>query len=97
MLHIIDDTIADGDKLVQRLTGHGTMQGSLAGMPATGKHAPWSEIHVSCFKDGKVVEHWAADRLRSSQVAFEPIHNAFQKIEHVIRFRDGMLLTRVDD
>jgi steroid delta-isomerase-like uncharacterized protein len=57
--YTIDDTIAEGDKVVQRTTGRATMTGSFAGMPATGKHATWSEIHISRFKDGKVVEHWA--------------------------------------
>ncbi len=54
----IDDQIAEGDKVVARLTGHGTMKGAFAGMPPTGKHASWSEIHISRFKDGKIVEHW---------------------------------------
>ncbi len=55
----VDDTIAEGDNVVQRLTGYGTMKGSFAGMPGTGKQAAWSEIHISRFKDGKIVEHWA--------------------------------------
>jgi predicted ester cyclase len=57
--YTIDDTIAEGDKVVQRVTGNGTMTGPFAGMPATLKHASWEEIHISRFKDGKVVEHWA--------------------------------------
>ncbi len=56
--YTIDDTIAEGDKVVARLTGQGTMKGTFAGMPATGKHASWSEIHINRFKDGKIVEHW---------------------------------------
>jgi steroid delta-isomerase-like uncharacterized protein len=58
--YTIDDEIADGDKVVQRVTGQGTMKGSFAGMPATGKHASWSEIHISRLKDGKIVEHWGS-------------------------------------
>ena len=55
-----DETMAEGDKVVQRLTGHGTMKGSLLGFPATGKHADWGEIHISRVgADGKFVEHWA--------------------------------------
>lgn len=58
--YTIDDTIAEGDKVVQRITGHGTMEGSFAGMPATGKHASWGETHISRVgSDGKFVEHWA--------------------------------------
>ena len=56
--YTIDDQIAEGDKVVSRLTGQGTMKGAFAGMPATGKHATWSEIHISRFTNGKVVEHW---------------------------------------
>jgi predicted ester cyclase len=34
------------------------MKGNFAGMPATGRKATWTEIHVSRVRDGKVVEHW---------------------------------------
>jgi steroid delta-isomerase-like uncharacterized protein len=54
----IEDTIAEGDRLVQRTTAHGTMRGDFQGMPASGKDATWSEIHITRFADGKVVEHW---------------------------------------
>lgn len=54
----VDDVIAEGDKVVTRITGQGTMKGAFAGMTATNKHASWSEIHISRFKDGKIVEHW---------------------------------------
>ena len=57
--YTIDDTIGEGDKVVQRLTGQGTMTGAFMGMPATGKSATWSEIHISRFANGKIVEHWA--------------------------------------
>ena len=56
--YTIEDTIAEGDRLVQRTTAHGTMKGDFQGMPASGKEATWSEIHITRFADGKVVEHW---------------------------------------
>ncbi len=56
--YTIDDEIAEGDRIVQRSTGHGTMKGDFQGMPASGKEATWSEIHIMRFADGKVVEHW---------------------------------------
>src|SRR5438477_3271575 len=34
----IHETIAEGDKVVTRWTGHGTQRGELNGIPATGKH-----------------------------------------------------------
>lgn len=57
--YTIDDTIAEGDTVVQRTTGHGTMTGAFLGMPATGKHADWPEIHITRFANDKAVEHWA--------------------------------------
>lgn len=57
--YTIDDEVAEGDRLVQRITGHGTMRGDFQGMPASGKEATWSEIHVVRFNaDGKAIEHW---------------------------------------
>jgi predicted ester cyclase len=57
--YTIDDTIAEGDRLVQRSTAHGTMKGDFMGMPASGKEATWSEIHIVRFDDdGKALEHW---------------------------------------
>jgi predicted ester cyclase len=43
--YTVDDTVAEGDKVVQRVTGHGTMQGEFLGMLPTGKPATWTEIH----------------------------------------------------
>jgi Predicted ester cyclase len=55
----VDDVIAEGDKVVQRTTAHGTMKGEFAGMPPSGKSATWQQIHILRFADGKEVEHWA--------------------------------------
>jgi predicted ester cyclase len=55
----IEDVVADGDRVVLRITGRGTMRGTLFGLPATGRSASWSEIHISRFAAGKVVEHWS--------------------------------------
>ena len=57
--YTIEYTIAEGDKVVQRITGHGTMKGSFMGLPATGKQAAWTETHISRIANGKFVEHWA--------------------------------------
>ena len=56
--YTIDDEIVAGDKLVHRLTGRGTQKGEFQGVPATGKQATWSEIHIGRVVNGKVVEHW---------------------------------------
>jgi predicted ester cyclase len=56
--YTIDDQIAEGDRIVQRLTGTGTMKGDFMGMPAANKSAKWSEIHITRLANGKAVEHW---------------------------------------
>jgi steroid delta-isomerase-like uncharacterized protein len=57
--YTLEDSIAEGDKVVQRATARGTMKGDFMGMPASGKTATWSEIHITRFENGKAVEHWA--------------------------------------
>jgi predicted ester cyclase len=56
--YTLEDEIGEGDKVVQRLTAHGTQKGEFMGMPATGKHATWTEIHIARLAGGKLVEHW---------------------------------------
>jgi steroid delta-isomerase-like uncharacterized protein len=54
----IEDVIAEGDKVVVRLTSHGRHAGEFMGMPASGKAYDISEIHIFRIADGKVAEHW---------------------------------------
>lgn len=57
--YTIEDQVAEGDRVAQRLVGHGTMQGSFMGMPPTGKRAEWQEMHIHRFDaDGRLAEHW---------------------------------------
>ena len=57
--YVIDETIAEGDLVVNRATAQGTMKDEFLGMPATGKHAAWTEMHMVRIVNGKIVEHWA--------------------------------------
>ncbi len=50
--------IAEGELIVQHLSASGTMKGDFAGMPATGKHATWNEVHIARVANGMLVEHW---------------------------------------
>ena len=56
--YTIDDVIDGGDRIVHRLTASGTMKGDFAGMPATGKYATWTEIHIGRVVNGRLTEHW---------------------------------------
>jgi steroid delta-isomerase-like uncharacterized protein len=57
--HTIEDLIAEGDKVVARLTRTGTHQGTFLDLPPTGKHISTTSIHIFRFADGQLVEHWA--------------------------------------
>ncbi len=57
----IEDVIAEGDKVVGRITFHGTHQGDFMGLPATGKRVSINEIHILRIANGKAVEHWGVE------------------------------------
>src|SRR5579859_2852446 len=75
--YTVEDLIAEGEKVVGRVTVRGTMQGDFLGMKATGKSATWTEIHIGRYAGGKVVEHWASmDQLGMlQQLGLAPIAN----------------------
>jgi steroid delta-isomerase-like uncharacterized protein len=58
-LHItVEDVLAEGDKVVQRWSGHGSHQGELMGLPPSGKRFSVTGITISRFEGGKVAEEW---------------------------------------
>jgi len=54
----IDDILAEGDKVVIRMTWSGTHKGEFMGVPATGKSVSFGVIDIIRITNGKVVEHW---------------------------------------
>ena len=56
--HILEEVIAEDDKVVTRGTFSGTHQGELMGVPPTGKQVKFSVVHVDRVVNGKIVEHW---------------------------------------
>ena len=55
----IDDLIAEGDKVVARLTARGTHQGLFRGIAPTGRAVSWTGMRIFRIANGKIVEHWA--------------------------------------
>ena len=53
-----EDLIAEGDKVMSRITIRGTHKGELEGMPPTGKTFTSSFFTVFRIVDGKIVEEW---------------------------------------
>ena len=54
----VDDIVAEGDRVVARLTSAATPTGDFMGVPAAGKRYTIGEIHWFRVRDGRVVEHW---------------------------------------
>ena len=55
---IIEDMIAEGDTVVVRYTSRGTHQGTLMGIPPTGKQVTVTGILIVRIVNGKLVELW---------------------------------------
>ena len=64
---VVDDIIADGDRVVTRFTSRGTNLGEFLGNPATGNGVEISEVCVHRLADGKIVEVWVYPDFRSLQ------------------------------
>ena len=57
----IDDLIAEGDKVVARITMTGTHTGDFWGLAATGNAVNFTGIYVVRIRDGKIAEHWGEE------------------------------------
>jgi steroid delta-isomerase-like uncharacterized protein len=58
MRFTIEDMLAEGDTIAVRLTGHGTHQGNLQGIPPTGKQATIPGMTIYRIAGGKLAEQW---------------------------------------
>jgi steroid delta-isomerase-like uncharacterized protein len=63
-VHTIEEQLAEGDKVMTRVTSRGTFKGAFLGFPPTGEVVEISGLAVHRIVDGKLAEHWAyADML----------------------------------
>ena len=63
---VVEDQIAEGDKVVVRWSDIGTHTGApLLGVPATGKPILLTGIDILRVHNGKIVERWAENDMRS--------------------------------
>ena len=58
---VIDDLIAEGDKVVARITMTGTHTGDFWGIPATGNRVEFTGIYIVRIANGKIVAHWGEE------------------------------------
>ena len=54
----MDDQIAEGDRVVHRLTCRGTHRGDFMGVPPSGAAVAVSGININRFAGGKIAESW---------------------------------------
>ena len=55
----IEDQIAEGDKVVTRLTAYGKHEGDLPGAPRTGNELKMTSVTIHRIADGKLAEKWS--------------------------------------
>jgi steroid delta-isomerase-like uncharacterized protein len=58
MRYTVEDMIAEGDKVMDRIAWQATHQGEMMGIPPTGNTVTVTAIHISRIADGKIVERW---------------------------------------
>ena len=56
----IEDVIAEGDKVVIRVTGRGTHSGEFQGIPPTGTKVTAAGVGIGRIEKGRIAEVWAA-------------------------------------
>jgi steroid delta-isomerase-like uncharacterized protein len=55
---VVEDLIAEGDKVVVRATGRGTHRGEFMGIPPTGRQVRVTWIAIYRVANGRLAEHW---------------------------------------
>jgi steroid delta-isomerase-like uncharacterized protein len=55
---VVEDMVAEGDKVAARVTIRGTHRGEFMGIPSSGNRIEVTGIDIARFADGKMVEHW---------------------------------------
>jgi predicted ester cyclase len=55
---VVEDAVAEGNKVAGRVTWRGTHAGPFLGVPATGKTVTVAAMHILRFEEGLAVEWW---------------------------------------
>jgi steroid delta-isomerase-like uncharacterized protein len=58
---VIEDMLAEGEKVAARIRMTGTNTGEFMGIPATGKRVEFTGIYIARIANGKIVEHWGEE------------------------------------
>ena len=55
---VIDDMIAEGDRVATKKTFNGTVSAPLGDLPATGRCVSLQFVDIMRVRDGRIIEHW---------------------------------------
>lgn len=58
--HVIEDQVAEGDKVVTRLRGVGKHEGEVFGAPPSGQPLDVKAVAIHRIANGQLAEHWSA-------------------------------------
>jgi steroid delta-isomerase-like uncharacterized protein len=56
--HVIEDQLAEGDRVATRIVVRGTHGGDFMGIPPTGREVAIKAINIHRVVDGRIVEQW---------------------------------------
>ncbi len=57
--YVVEDVVAEGDRVVLRVTMRGTHDKAFLGHPPTGKRFEVAQIHIFRVAADRIAEHWA--------------------------------------
>lgn len=63
--YTVEHEVEEGDFVIQVAMAEGTHQGTIFGVPPTGKRVSWRQVHVARIADGRMAEHWGVSDLAS--------------------------------
>ena len=55
---VVEDQVAEGDKVSTRRTWQATHRGPYRGIDATGRRVKWTQISIVRLAEGRIVEDW---------------------------------------
>jgi steroid delta-isomerase-like uncharacterized protein len=55
----VEDIVAEGDRVVIRVTGRGTHEGDFQGIPPTGRRLTTTGVGIARIVNGRIAETWA--------------------------------------
>jgi len=88
--HRIEDQIAEGDKVVTRLTSFGKHEGDLPGAPRTGNEMEITSITIHRIANGKLVEKW-------SESVKPSVGTDSCEVSQLVYIISGRMVVRMDD